>query len=83
MIQSRVSRVPTLLGYQLGAVPLIAYGTFTLSMCGPFQPTSANSPASHIVGPTTPDGVPPGLGLVPVRSPLLTGVSVDFFSSGY
>jgi hypothetical protein len=47
-----------------------AYGAITRS--GPlFQGCSARARSFHGSGPTTPRGVPLGLGLVPVRSPLL------------
>ena len=57
---------PTLLGYRSGGSRIVAYGTVT--RCGaPFQGTSADSDLgnSHMTGPTTPGGVPPGLGSSP------------------
>src|SRR3954453_14284991 len=61
---------PTLLGYRSGGPTSPAYGTLT--RCGaPFQGASARRDLgnSHVIGPTTPPGVPGGLGSVPVRSP--------------
>ena len=42
----------------------VAYGAVTRSGV-PFQGASATSRGSHIADPTTPDGVPPGLGWSP------------------
>lgn len=55
------STCPTLLGYRLGGRAAWAYGTLTRSGA-PFQGASAAARSSHDTGPTTPGGVPPGLG---------------------
>src|SRR5262245_8347412 len=57
---------PTLLGYRSGGRRSFAYGTVT--RCGAFfQRASAGSHLgnSQMTGPTTPGGVPPGLGWSP------------------
>ena len=52
---------PTLLGYRIGEAFVYAYGTITRSGAI-FQRTSARSDSFHDSGPTTPGGIPPGLG---------------------
>ena len=54
---------PTLLGYRSGGPTPTAYGTLTRSGA-PFQGASARRGLgnSHVIGPTTPPGVPGGLG---------------------
>ena len=46
------------------ATRIVAYGAVTRSGAA-FQRTSANACGSHVSGPTTPGGVPPGLGWSP------------------
>ena len=53
---------PTLLGYQIQASSIVAYGAVTRSGAL-FQGTSANALRSYGSDPTTPSGVPLGLGL--------------------
>jgi hypothetical protein len=55
---------PTLLGYRLGELCIVAYGTLTRSGAL-FQGASADTRSSHDTGPTTPSGVPLGLGSSP------------------
>ena len=59
----------------------MAYGTITRSGAI-FQKTSARSDSFHDSGPTTPGGIPPGLGYVPVRSPLLRESRLISFPPG-
>ena len=55
---------PTLLGYRLGELCIVAYGTLTRYGVS-FQRTSATTFSFHGSGPTTPPGVPDGLGWSP------------------
>jgi hypothetical protein len=57
------SSCPALLGYRPGVRQVFAYAPLTLSGAS-FQTTSANLRIgnSHVTGPTTPGGMPPGLG---------------------
>ena len=71
---------PTLLGCRIGGPPLRPRG------CHPLWRDFPNGFGSrepfHVSGPSTPDGDPSGLGLIPVRSPLLRESRLISFPPG-
>ena len=72
---------PTLLGYRLGELPTVAYGTLTRSGAT-FQRTSARGRSSHDHRPHDPGWCPARFRLVPVRSPLLRESRLISFPPG-
>src|SRR6516162_3411151 len=76
----RVSRARPYLGTGWESLRF-AYGTVTPSGAI-FQRTSARFDSFPSTGPATPDGVPPGLGCIPVRSPLLRESRLISFPPG-
>jgi hypothetical protein len=91
----RVSRAPPYSGTSHGADQFFVYGAFTLSgrpsQCLPLSINEVSNSTAHMHPPGALQ--PPRangarlthawFGLFPVRSPLLEGISIDFFSSRY